>query len=151
MDRVSKTQRSWNMSRIRGHDTAPERLVRSSLHRMGLRFRLQGLRLPGKPDVVLTRHRIAIFVHGCFWHRHPGCKYTYVPKSHKEFWSSKFAANRARDRRVCRQLRVLGWRTVVIWECDTLHEHRLLRVLRGKLKDLVAGARSRVERRRPRT
>jgi DNA mismatch endonuclease (patch repair protein) len=96
------------MSRIRSTDTAPERAVRSILHRMGFRFRLHRRDLPGTPDVVLPRHRTVVFVHGCFWHRHPECRYAYEPKSRQEFWRAKFAANVTRDRRHIRDLRRLG-------------------------------------------
>ncbi|MBU1162905.1 MAG: DNA mismatch endonuclease Vsr, partial [Proteobacteria bacterium] len=86
MDIISKEKRSWNMSRIRGKDTKPEIIVRSMLHRMGYRFRLHRKDLPGKPDIVLPKYKTVIFVHGCFWHRHKGCKYAYTPKSRVKFW-----------------------------------------------------------------
>src|SRR5688572_20880875 len=105
MDRLSKQRRSWNMSRIRGKDTRPERAVRSILHRLGYRFRLHCKSLPGRPDVVLARYRTVVLVHGCFWHRHSKCQYAFTPKSRSEFWSDKFAANVARDRRIARTLR----------------------------------------------
>jgi len=107
------------MSRIQGKDTAPELVVRSLLHRMGYRFRLHVSRLPGKPDIVLPKHRTVIFVHGCFWHRHKGCKFAYTPKSRNRFWTAKFAENIARDRKVKRELRRLGWTVNVVWECQT--------------------------------
>lgn len=107
------------MSGIRGKDTRPELLVRRALHRAGLRFRLaSGRTLPGRPDIVLPRHRAAIFVHGCFWHRHPGCAFAYTPKSNRRFWLRKFAENVERDERNLRALRRLGWRTFVVWECS---------------------------------
>jgi DNA mismatch endonuclease (patch repair protein) len=118
MDRISKAHRSWNMSRIRGKDTTPERLVRSALHRMGYRFRLHRKDLPGKPDIVLPKHRVVIFVHGCFWHRHPRCRYSTTPKTNRKFWNAKFKTNVERDRRVRRELRKLGWKVVVVWECQ---------------------------------
>lgn len=105
------------MSGIRGRDTAPERLVRSHLHRAGLRFRLH-VRLPGKPDIVLARWNALVFVHGCFWHRHAGCRFAYTPQSNRSFWMQKFEANVARDRVVRRQLRNLGWRVFTVWECQ---------------------------------
>ena len=119
MDRISRERRSWNMSRIRGKDTAPERLVRSMLHRMGYRFRLHVSSLPGKPDIVLPKHKTVIFVHGCFWHRHRGCKYAYTPKSRSGFWHKKFSDNVRRDREKQAQLRELGWRVHTVWECET--------------------------------
>ena len=118
MDRLTKKKRSWNMSRIRSRNTTPERTVRSILHRLGYRFRLQSQVLPGRPDVVLTRYKTVVFVHGCFWHRHPGCSFAYTPKSRKEFWARKFSSNIARDLRVIRTLQTLGWRVLVVWECE---------------------------------
>lgn len=128
-DRISKEHRSWNMSQIRGKDTRPEIIVRSLLHRMGYRFRLHRKNLPGKPDIVLPKYKTVIFVHGCFWHRHRGCKFAYTPKSRKRFWENKFAANTKRDIDVRRQLRRLGWKTLVIWECELAKTTRLKRVL----------------------
>jgi DNA mismatch endonuclease (patch repair protein) len=118
MDRISPEHRSWNMSRIRGRDTKPEVAVRSILHRLGLRFRLHRGDLPGRPDIVLTRHRTVVLVHGCFWHRHARCQFAYSPKSNTEFWSQKFKTNIVRDQRDRRRLRGLGWRVVVVWECQ---------------------------------
>ena len=119
MDRISRERRSWNMSRIHGRDTKPEVAVRSVLHGLGLRFRLHRRDLPGRPDIVLSRHRSAVFVHGCFWHRHARCHFAYTPKSNAEFWLQKFKTNAARDQRDRRRLRRLGWRMVVVWECQT--------------------------------
>ena len=118
-DRITPKHRSWNMSRIRRADTKPEKLVRSVLHRMGYRFRVNQGQLPGSPDIVLKKHRVVIFVHGCYWHRHPGCKYAYTPKSRTDFWDEKFRQNTERDRRVHGLLENAGWRVAVIWECDT--------------------------------
>lgn len=118
MDRLTRQHRSWNMSRIRGKDTTPEILVRSALHRMGFRFRLHKRDLPGRPDIVLARYRTAVFVHGCFWHRHPGCTKAYTPKSRIRFWKSKFDQNVKRDAAVRDQLEHLGWKVVVVWECE---------------------------------
>ena len=106
------------MSRIRGKDTTPELVVRSALHRMGFRFRLHKKDLPGRPDIVLSRYRTAVFVHGCFWHRHPGCTKAYTPKSRIRFWQSKFDQNVKRDAAVRDQLERLGWNVVVVWECE---------------------------------
>jgi|SRR5579872_27626 len=117
MDRIDKQRRSWNMSRIKGKDTAPEMFVRSTLHTMGYGFRLHSRLLPGRPDIVLAKHRTVLFVHGCFWHRH-GCKYSYTPKSQKVFWQRKFDQNVKRDRRVQRDLKALGWKVAIIWECE---------------------------------
>lgn len=132
-DNLSRAHRSWNMSRIRGSNTGPERAVRSALHRLGYRFRLKPQKLPGRPDVVLTRHRLAVFVHGCFWHRHPGCRFAYTPRSNQSFWLRKFKENVARDRRVKRLMTAKGWRPVVVWECETTPSDRLAKALERRL------------------
>jgi DNA mismatch endonuclease (patch repair protein) len=118
VDRINKEHRSWNMSRIKGRDTGPERMVRSMLHRMGYRFRLNRKDLIGKPDIVLPKYNTVIFVHGCFWHRHHGCKFAYTPKSNKEFWNKKFELNVKRDHRVKKKLEEQGWHVIIIWECE---------------------------------
>ncbi len=138
MDRLTREQRSWNMSRIKGRDTKPEILVRSILHRLGYRFRLHHKGLPGRPDVVLARHRAVVFVHGCFWHRHRRCKYAYTPKSNFAFWKLKFESNVDRDGRVMHGLRKLGWKAVVVWECQTADEPTLTRHLRKALRRSVS-------------
>lgn len=117
-DIVSGQRRSEMMAGIKGRDTAPEHAVRRVAHRMGLRFRLHRKDLPGRPDLVFPRHRLAVFVHGCFWHRHEGCRYAYTPKSRVAFWTRKFAENVARDRRNEDALRGLGWRVLTVWECE---------------------------------
>lgn len=119
VDRISKEHRSWNMSRIRDRDSKPEMVVRSLLHRLGYRFRLHRTDLPGKPDIVIPKYRTVLFVHGCFWHRHPGCRYAYMPKSRIDFWQNKFARNVERDLEVQEELRKLNWAIVIIWECQT--------------------------------
>ena len=118
MDTLSKEKRSWNMSRIRSRDTKPERIVRSMLHGLGYRFRLHVKSLPGTPDLVLPKYKTVIFVHGCFWHRHPGCKFAYTPKSRIEFWMKKFECNIASHESAVQQLFSLGWQVVVTWECE---------------------------------
>jgi DNA mismatch endonuclease (patch repair protein) len=125
MDKLNPEHRSWNMSRIRSRNTRPERVVRSLLHRAGFRFRLNVRTLPGSPDIVLPRHRCVIFVHGCFWHRHPGCRYCYTPKSRVDFWNKKFEANVSRDKRTGEELEKLGWRVIVVWECEIGQEEKL--------------------------
>lgn len=105
------------MSGIRGKDTQPELIVRSFLHRKGLRFRLHA-KLPGKPDLVFPKYGTAVFVHGCFWHRHKGCKFTAMPKTRPEFWEAKFASNVTRDAVVKARLEGLGWRVLVVWACQ---------------------------------
>lgn len=125
MDKLSPEHRSWNMGQIKGKDTKPEIFVRSILHRMGLRFRLHRNDLPGKPDIVLPKHETVIFVHGCFWHRHPRCKFAYKPKSKQEFWMTKFNDNVRRDRDNATRLKKLGWCVVVIWECELRDPEKL--------------------------
>lgn len=119
MDIVDRATRSRMMAGIKGRDTKPERIVRSWLHRAGFRFRLHRRDLPGSPDIVLPRWNAVIFVHGCFWHRHPGCSKAAAPKSNRHFWNAKFAANLARDRRKMSALRRAGWRVMIVWECRT--------------------------------
>jgi DNA mismatch endonuclease (patch repair protein) len=134
VDRISKEHRSWNMSRIRGHDTGPERIVRSMLHRMGYRFRLNRKDLIGKPDIVLPKYKTVVFVHGCYWHRHHGCKFAYTPKSNKDFWNNKFKSNVKRDRHVKTELQKQGWRVIIIWECETRSLESLSDRIAGELK-----------------
>lgn len=124
--------RSAMMARIGQRDTQPELTVRRALHRLGYRFRLHRRDLPGKPDIALPRHRTVVFVHGCFWHRHPNCRFAYTPKTRIEFWQNKFDANVARDIRVQKELEARGWTVVTIWECETFDTANLdtrLRVL----------------------
>lgn len=118
VDIVSTEKRSSMMGRIRGRDTQAELLVRSYLHRAGLRFKTNDRSLPGSPDLVFPKYRCVIFVHGCFWHRHPGCRFATTPASRVEFWNSKFAANMARDKKAEASLLALGWRPLTIWECE---------------------------------
>jgi DNA mismatch endonuclease (patch repair protein) len=117
MDVVSPATRSRMMAGIRGKDTKPEILVRKMLHAAGYRFRLHRRDLPGSPDIVLPKYRLAIFVHGCFWHQHEGCKFATVPATRAEFWEKKLASNRGRDQRDIGKLLSDGWRVMVIWEC----------------------------------
>ncbi|WLD14677.1 DNA mismatch endonuclease Vsr [Planctellipticum variicoloris] len=138
VDRISKQHRSWNMSRIRSGDTKPELIVRSLLHRLGYRFRLHRKDLPGSPDIVLPRYRTVVFVHGCFWHRHQACPFTYTPKSRTEFWQAKFDRNVARDREVTKQLKALGWRVLIVWECEMQKPDKLARRLERFLTQLHA-------------
>jgi DNA mismatch endonuclease (patch repair protein) len=169
-DRLSKARRSWNMSRIRGKDTAPEKIVRSLLHRMGYRFRLH-VRIPIAPnvagraalprrrkntsglrgpttrpqsevdrtpravsvDILLPKHKTAIFVHGCFWHRHRGCKNCTTPTNRRKWWLTKLNGNAARDKLHQSALRKLGWRVIVIWECEAECD-RCIRILQRQLR-----------------
>lgn len=133
MDTVSAEVRSRIMASIRGRDTTPELVVRSTLHRLGFRFRIHTRTLPGSPDVVLAKHRAVIFVHGCFWHAHRCRAGRKAPKTNAAFWQAKRDGNRARDRRVVRALRRAGWRVLVLWECQLRDAARLERALRGFL------------------
>lgn len=118
MDVVDSATRSRMMSGIRSRDTKPEMTVRKYLHAKGFRYRLHTRTLPGSPDLVLPKYRTAIFVHGCFWHRHPGCRYTTTPASNVERWDQKFRANMERDARKQAELEAAGWRVIVVWECE---------------------------------
>lgn len=120
-DKLTPEQRSWNMAQIKSKDTRPELMVRSMLHRAGYRFTVNGPRnktLPGKPDIVLPKYRTVLFVHGCFWHRHPNCKDATTPKTNTAFWQEKFDKNTARDRRNQRALKKLGWHVLIVWTCQ---------------------------------
>lgn len=131
MDKVSKAVRSRNMSRIRSKDTTPEMIVRRLVHAAGFRYRLHARNLPGRPDLVFPRLRKAIFVHGCFWHRHRCRNGQVVPATRTAFWEAKFEANVSRDREARQQLRRSGWDVLVVWECAT--RVRDLSRLRDKL------------------
>jgi DNA mismatch endonuclease, patch repair protein len=122
--------RSENMSRIRGKDTQPELAVRRAIWAAGLRYRLHDKRLPGKPDLVFPGRRVAVFVHGCFWHCHDGCKYFRIPKTRTEWWVAKLARNKSRDAEVRGALEAKGWRVLVIWECEVADQ--------GLLNDFVS-------------
>ncbi len=136
MDLLTKEKRSWNMSRIRGKDTKPEKIVRSILHRKGFRFRLNRNDLPGKPDIVLPKYKSVILVHGCFWHRHPRCKFAYNPKSRVKFWQKKFSENIERDKFVKRELRKKNWKVIVVWECELRNMEKLKNVLLKKINNI---------------
>lgn len=123
VDIVDKATRSRMMSGIRGKDTKPEIVVRKYLHRHGLRFRLHDRSLPGKPDLVFPKYRVAMFVNGCFWHRHQGCSFAATPSSNTDFWESKFVATQERDRRNRLALIELGWTVRVVWECEVTEAH----------------------------
>lgn len=134
MDKISPAIRSRIMSSIRSRDTAPEIKVRKALHALGFRFRLHRKDLPGNPDIVLFKYHTCIFVHGCFWHRHPGCHRSSMPQTNAEFWQMKFDKNVARDKSVATQLEQLGWKVMVIWECETHNQY----LLQAKLLNLTA-------------
>lgn len=116
-DTVSRAVRSRIMAAVPRSDSKPEVVLRKALHARGLRYRIADRRLAGRPDLVFSRHRAVVFVHGCFWHRHDGCRKATTPKSNTAFWQNKFAANVTRDRRAIETLREGGWRTGVVWEC----------------------------------
>ena len=117
-DKLTPEKRSWNMSRIKGKDTKIEVEVRKYLFSKGYRFRKNDKRYPGKPDIVLPKYHVAIFVHGCFWHLHEGCKDATTPKTRTEFWLEKFDKNVKNDQIKQEKLRELGWKVIVIWECE---------------------------------
>jgi DNA mismatch endonuclease (patch repair protein) len=117
VDVVDTATRSRMMSGIKGKDTAPELAVRRRLFAAGFRYRLHPKEVPGRPDMLFPKHRAAVFVHGCFWHRHPGCRYATTPGTRPEFWAAKFAGNVERDERKTRELLEGGWRAAVVWEC----------------------------------
>lgn len=138
-DFLTPKQRSERMSRIRSRDTKPELALRRELHRLGLRYTLGNKWLPGKPDLVLHRHKAAVFVHGCFWHRHPGCNIATTPKSNTPYWQEKFDRNVSRDARVRAELEGQGWRIFTVWECELQSgtrsrrtAHRLAKEIRGE-------------------
>ena len=121
MDNRSKEARSRNMSNIPSKNTKPEETVRKYLFAHGLRYRKNVSKLPGKPDIVLPKYKTVIFVNGCFWHGHEGCKYFVPPKTNTEFWYAKFQYNQERDARNYQKLRDLGWRILIVWECEIRH------------------------------
>ncbi len=123
------------MRRIRDRNTTPEMVVRRLTHRLGYRFRLHRVDLPGKPDLVFPVRRKVIFVHGCFWHQHPGCRRSHTPRSNTDYWKPKLARNIARDKQRQSQLEALGWRVLVVWECQTIDEDCLALWLRNFLDD----------------
>jgi len=129
-DKLDPERRSAIMARVRGKDTGPEVRVRRIAHGFGLRFRLHRKDLPGKPDLVFPKHSLAVFVHGCFWHRHPGCRRASTPTTRPEFWQAKFDGNVARDRRQQEALETLGWKVLILWECELKDDERLKDVLR---------------------
>lgn len=117
-DHISPEHRSWNMSRIKGKDTKIEVKVRSWLFARGFRFRKNDNRYPGKPDIVLPKYKTVIFINGCFWHRHEGCKYATMPKTRVDYWNAKFERNVANDKLHIKQLEELGWNVITLWECE---------------------------------
>lgn len=134
MDVFNEEKRSWIMSRVKNKDTKPEIVVRSIVHRLGYRFRKSNSSLPGRPDIVLARHRKVIFVHGCFWHGHKQCKRALRPTTNKKFWNKKLDANIVRDKHNNKELKYLGWKILIVWECQTRDQDKLLPKLESFLK-----------------
>lgn len=124
MDVHDKKTRSYNMSQIKGKNTKPEEMVRKYLFSQGFRYRKNDKRLPGSPDIVLPKYKTVIFVNGCFWHGHNGCKYFVWPKSNEDFWKNKIKANIARDKKKTDALEALGWKVIVVWECELKTQNR---------------------------
>jgi DNA mismatch endonuclease (patch repair protein) len=136
-DMFSTTARSKIMSRVKNRNTAPEVVVRRLLHRLGYRFRLHCANLPGHPDIVLPRHRKVIFVNGCFWHGHDGCRRASRPATNTDFWNRKLDANSRRDKETQQGLDALGWQTLIVWQCETRDEPRLSRTLQQFLEGAI--------------
>jgi DNA mismatch endonuclease (patch repair protein) len=132
----SKETRSYNMSRIKGKDTKPEMLVRRFLHAHGYRYRLHVKDLPGKPDIVLPKYKTVIFIHGCFWHGHEGCKYAALPETRKEWWSAKINTNINNDKVAESSLSLNGWNVIVVWGCE-LKPKSIDQTLRSLLSELA--------------
>lgn len=141
MDVHSKETRSYNMSRIRSKNTKPEEIVRKHLFSLGFRYRKNDKRYPGTPDIILPKYKTVIFINGCFWHGHSGCKYFVVPKSNTEFWQNKIAANIARDDEKIAQLLRMNWKVITVWECELKPTQRS-----GTLTRLVQQIREQAER-----
>lgn len=136
-DTVTKEQRSRNMSLIRSKETKPEVFVRSVLHRLGFRFRKNVKTLPGKPDIVLPKYKTVIFVHGCFWHQHKGCRRSTIPKSNTDYWIPKLSGNIKRDIQHKADLKKLGWNVEVVWECETKDTDKLMKKLKKIFAEII--------------
>lgn len=134
-DVFTKKKRSWIMSRVKGRDTKPEILVRSFVHRMGFRFRIHRRDMPGNPDIVLPQHSKVIFMHGCFWHGHKRCPRSKRPTTNEGFWNKKLDRNIERDKRFRRKLRSMGWKALVVWQCETRKPEKLIGKLERFLHD----------------
>jgi DNA mismatch endonuclease (patch repair protein) len=128
-DLFTREQRSWVMARIKAKNTKPEIIVRKMLHAMGCRFRIHQKNLPGVPDIVLKKHKIVIFVHGCFWHQHPGCKRATMPKTRVEYWQEKLTKNVTNFGTQKKELELKGWKVFVVWECETKNKIKLFEKL----------------------
>ncbi len=137
MDNRSAESRSQNMSNIHSNDTKPEMTVRHFLFQQGFRYRKNVASLPGKPDIVLAKYKTVVFINGCFWHAHQGCKWFVMPKTNQEFWGKKFEYNSARDKVNYEKLHKLGWKTIIVWECEIRHGDSEARL--RKLIDEIVG------------
>ena len=139
MDVHNKKTRSYNMSRIKGKNTKPEEIVRKYLFSQGFRYRKNDKRLPGKPDIVLPKYKTVVFVNGCFWHKHEGCKYFVWPKTNVEFWKQKIDSNIVRDKKQYEELRNDGWYIIIVWECELKKKQKseTLERLADKIKSVV--------------
>lgn len=124
MDIWDKKKRSEVMSKIRSKNTKPELALRKALFARGFRYRVNVSNLPGKPDIVLPKYKTVIFLHGCFWHGHKGCKYAYTPKTNTKFWVDKITSNTERDKISTEKLTALGWNVITVWECEIRHEYK---------------------------
>jgi DNA mismatch endonuclease (patch repair protein) len=135
VDHVIPAKRSLNMAAVHSKDTGPEMAVRKIVHCLGYRYRLHVHSLPGRPDLVFPSRRKVIFVHGCFWHRHPKCRYATSPKTHREFWQAKFTSNMARDRRARHKLKRMDWAVLTVWQCELKKRGKLTE----RLNDFLSG------------
>lgn len=138
MDIWDKEKRSEIMSKIHSKDTKPELTLRKALFARGFRFRVNYAKLPGKPDIVLPKYKTVIFVNGCFWHHHEGCKYAYTPKTNTEFWVDKITSNVMRDKVNKQKLSVLGWNVITVWECEIRHVHDITPLIDSISENLFA-------------
>ncbi|KIX14534.1 very short patch repair endonuclease [Dethiosulfatarculus sandiegensis] len=138
-DNLTQKQRKLTMQRVKSKDTSPEMKVRRLIHGMGYRYRLHCKELPGKPDLVFPRLKKIIFVHGCFWHRHNGCKYAKIPQTNQDYWLPKLAGNETRDLTNQKKLCDLGWSVLIVWECQTKDTASLTEILREFLEEKING------------
>ena len=142
MDIWDKNKRSECMSKIRSKDTKPELTLRKALFARGFRYRVNDKHLPGKPDIVLPKYKTVLFLHGCFWHRHEGCKYANTPKTNTEFWVDKITSNSQRDEVNAEKLMALGWNVIIVWECEIRHKYKHdLTLLIDKIEAEICGNR----------
>jgi len=143
-DFMTPQQRSKAMSKVKGYNTKPERVIRSCLHRQGFRFRINSPNLPGKPDIVLKKYKAVIFVHGCFWHNHNECKKSKLPNTRKDFWKDKITRTVVRDQKIIFDLTKQGWRVAIVWECGTIKANVLKKTVK-KLSEWLTGGLNRIE------